>query len=392
MDPLTNPYAPGAGSPPPELAGRDELLDAVQLAIRRIRAGRHAKSPLLIGLRGVGKTVLLRRMADAAGAEDCIALAFEATVERSLPALLSAELRRALLALDRSEAARDTLQRAWRGLASFVGSVRLAFQDVELRLDVEPEPGLADMGDLASDMADMFQVVGEAARAAGKAVVLFIDEMQSVGKSELAALIAALHLCQQKTLPVAIVGAGLPQLAGRTGEARSYAERLFEFREVGRLDRDAAFDAIAIPAEKQGGRFSDPALEEIFRQTDGYPYFLQEWGYDSWNAAGESPVALEDVRAATPQVLAKLDAGFFRVRYDRCTARERRYLRAMAQLGPGPHRSGDIAEAMGRPVTSVAPLRSALIAKGMIYSPAHGDTAFTVPAFDGFMRRAMPDG
>jgi hypothetical protein len=219
--------------------------------------------------------------------------------------------------------------------------------------------------------------------------VLFIDELQYVHDDQLASLIRALHSASQRQLPMTMLAAGLPQLIGQMGRAKSYAERLFEFVPIDRLDDEAARAALSVPAEREGVAFTPGAIAEILRHTRGYPYFLQEWGRHAWNVAQTSPISRADARRATVLALAELDAGFFRVRFDRLTPTEKRYLGAMAELGPGPHRSGDIAERLGKSVTSVAPVRSELIAKGMIYSPAHGDTAFTVPLFDGFMTRIV---
>lgn len=387
MDPRTNPYAPGAGAPPPELAGRDAVLETVAVALDRLKAGRPSNSVLLIGLRGVGKTVLLRRIATDAGARGIAGAPFEASEKSSLPAMLARHLRAALIAFDRTEAAKTHMRRAWRALAGFVGAVGLKYSDVELRIDAAPEPGLADTGDLESDLADLFRAVGEAARQKNRAFALFADELQYVDSGELAALIVALHGCQQQQLPVSLVGAGLPQLIGQIGQAKSYAERLFNVAEVGRLDRGAADRALQAPAERQGVVFADAALTRIFDDTGGYPYFIQEWGSQVWTLAETPSISVRDAEIATEAALAKLDAGFFRMRYDRCTPVERAYLGAMASLGPGPHRSGAIARAMGREVTSVAPTRGGLVSKGLLYGPKHGDTAFTVPMFDGFLKR-----
>jgi hypothetical protein len=390
MDPATNPFAPGAGTAPPELAGRDDLIESVRIAIARVRAGRAAKSVLLIGLRGVGKTVLLDRMRDDAEAAGVHTVRIEAPEGRSLPALLAPELRRALLRLSRTAQAKDLAGRALRALAGFATSLKVKYEDIEVGLDLEPEPGLADNGDLEHDLQDLLEAAGEAAKAAGTALVLFIDELQYVREEELAALITALHRVAQRRLPVTLVGAGLPQLRGRMGRAKSYAERLFDFPEVGALSREAAERALTKPIHDEHVEITGNALTKIVRTTHGYPYFLQEWGKHAWDAADRSPIDAGDVDAAQATVIATLDAGFFGVRFDRLTPAEKLYLRAMASLGPGPHRSGDIAAALGRKVTSLAPTRSALIAKGMVWSPAHGDTAFTVPLFDQFMRRIMP--
>ncbi len=297
-----------------------------------------------------------------------------------------------MLKLDRVAAASVATKRALRALAGFVGKMKLRFGDVEVSLDVEPEPGLADAGDLQADLADLLAAVGEAARERKTAVALAIDELQYVHEDQLAALITALHQSTQRQLPVTLVGAGLPQLVGQTGRAKSYAERLFDFPEIGPLVPTAARQALEVPAERLGVMFDSDALECIVSDTKGYPYFLQEWGKHAWAVADASPISKHDAHDATANALADLDASFFRVRFDRLTPSEKRYLRAMAELGPDSHRSGDIAAVLGMAVGSVAPTRAQLIGKGMIYSPAHGDTAFTVPLFDEFMKRTMPNG
>ena len=390
MNPASSPFAPGAGAPPPELAGRDELLDTVRVTLERIRARRAAKSVLMVGLRGVGKTVLLDRMRDNAEAVGIHTLRIEAPESRSLPALLAPELRLALLRLSREERAKALATRALRGLAGFARALKVQYQDISVGLDFDPEPGLADNGDLEHDLQALLEVAGAAAREAGTALAIFIDELQYVEEEELEALITALHRAAQRQLPIVLVGAGLPQLRGRMGRAKSYAERLFDFPEVGPLSEEAAAVAIGKPIRDEGAEIEADAVAAIITTTQRYAYFLQEWGKHSWDAADASPISAEDVAAASTTAIAALDAGFFGVRFDRLTPAGRRYLRAMADLGPGPHRSGDIARVLGRPVTSLAPLRSQLIVKGMIWSPSHGDTGFTVPLFDEFMRRIMP--
>lgn len=391
MDPIRNPYSPGAGTPPPELAGRDELRETIRIAIARVRLGLPTKSALMVGLRGVGKTVLLDRIRDDAEGTGVQTIRIEAPEKRSLPALLAPQLRQALLRLSLNEAAKELATRGLRALAGFAKGLKLKFQDIEVGIDYESEPGLADNGDLEHDLPALLETVGLAAKSADTAVVMFIDELQYVQQAELAALITAMHRAAQRKLPVMLVGAGLPQLRGRMGEAKSYAERLFDFPEVGPLPAPAAKIAIAKPAEEQGVSYSEAAIDEILALTKGYPYFLQEWGKHSWEAADSSPIELGDVQNATAVAVAALDESFFRVRLDRLTPAEKKYLRAMAELGPGPHRSGDIAECLVRKVTSLGPTRNSLIGKGMIYSPNHGDTAFTVPLFDEFMKRIMPN-
>ncbi len=326
MDPRLNPYAPGAGAPPPELAGRDALIEQTAIALDRIREGRSAKSVLLVGLRGVGKTVLLNRVRLDAEVRGIQSVALEAPEDRSLPGMLAPALRAALIKLDRTAAASATTRRALRALAGFIGKMKLKFGDVEVSLDVDPEPGLADAGDLQADLADLLGAVGEAARERRTAVALVIDELQYVEEDQLAALITALHHSTQRQLPVTLVGAGLPQLVGRTGRAKSYAERLFDFPEIGPLGPIAARQALAVPAERLGVSFDTNALDSILGDTKGYPYFLQEWGKHAWAVAGASPISLHDARTATSNALADLDASFFRVRFDRLIPSEKRYL------------------------------------------------------------------
>lgn len=390
MDPVANPFAPGAGTPPPELAGRDDLRERVRVAIERIRRGRPAKSVLMVGLRGVGKTVLLDRMRRDAEAGGIVTVRIEAPEERSLPAILAPELRQVLLRLSNVAAASERARRGLRALAGFVGALRLRYGDIEVGLDLDPEPGLADNGDLEHDLQDLLEAAGAAAEDAGTALAMFVDELQYVPEDQLAALITSLHRVSQRGAPVVLIGAGLPQLRGRTGRAKSYAERLFDFPDVGPLSEADARIAIARPAQAEGVEVTDAALALIVQETQGYPYFVQEWGKHAWDVADASPIDVGDVENATTLALAELDKSFFRVRFDRLTPAEKRYLRAMAQLGEGPHRSGDIARELGLKVTSVGPTRSSLISKGMIWSPSHGDTAFTVPLFDRFMKRIMP--
>ena len=390
MDPIHNPYAPGAGSPPPELAGRDRLREQVRIALTRIRAGKHAKSVLMVGLRGVGKTVLLDRMRTDAEASGLFTVRTEVAEGRSLPAILAPQLRLALLRVSTVAKAAYLAKRGLRALAGFAKVLKVKYHDIEVGIDLEPEAGLADNGDLELDLGILFETVGLAAKKAGTAVVVFMDEIQYIQESQFAALISALHRCAQTNLPVTIVGAGLPQLRGLAGEAKSYAERLFEFPMIGPLAPEDAKLAILKPAHEEGVSYQAAALASILAQTHGYPYFLQEWGKHSWDMARRSPITLHDVTLASIQAVAALDESFFRVRFDRLTPTEKRYLRAMAELGPGPHRSGDIAAELQRAVSTLAPVRDKLINKGMVWSQSHGETAFTVPLFDAFMKRIMP--
>ncbi len=391
MNPVNNPFAPGAGTPPPELAGRDALLESLRVALERTRIGRPAKSAMLVGLRGVGKTVLLDRARDDAEALGIHTIRLEAPEGRSLPALLAPQLRQALLRLSQLEAAKDYAVRGLRALAGFASKLKLSYKDIEVGLDYDPEPGLADNGDLEHDLQALMEQAGLAAKAGGTALALFIDELQYVEEAQLAALITALHRMAQRQLPVVLVGAGLPQLRGQLGNAKSYAERLFDFTEIGPLPAEAAGQAIEKPLQAEGVAITPQALAAILRVSQGYAYFLQTWGSHTWLAAEASPIDEAAVQKAGVTAIAALDEGFFRVRFDRCTPKEKKYLRAMAELGEGPHRSGDVADVLGEKVSSLAPTRATLIGKGMVWSPTHGDTAFTVPMFAAFMKRILPD-
>lgn len=390
MDPIRNPFSPGAGTPPPELAGRDELRESLRIALERARIGRPAKSAMLVGLRGVGKTVLLDRVRADAEAAGIHTLRVEAPEGRSLPALLAPQLRQALLRLSQIESAKDYAVRGLRALAGFASKLKFTFGDIEVGVDYDPEPGLADNGDLEHDLQALFEQVGLAAKSANTALAIFIDELQYVEEAQLAALITAMHRTEQRQLPVVLVGAGLPQLRGRMGNAKSYAERLFDFPEIGPLPPAAARLAIEKPLEHEGVGITDEALAQILQVTQGYAYFLQQWGSHTWQAAQASPITIDAVNKASITAVAALDESFFRVRFDRLTPKEKKYLRAMSELGAGPHRSGDIAACFNAAVSSLAPTRSSLITKGMVWSPNHGDTAFTVPMFDEFMKRIMP--
>lgn len=389
MDPIRNPYGPGAGTPPPELAGRAPLLEQARIALERRLIGRPQKSLILVGLRGVGKTVLLNRIDEIATNVGYRTTMLEAAEGRPLRALIAPALRTILYGLDRMEGLSERVKRALRVLQSFAGKFTIAAGGVELGID--PEIGTADSGDLDTDLSQLLVVVGEAAASRKTALALVVDELQYVDEREFASLIVAIHRVTQQNLPVILVGAGLPPVLGLAGRAKSYAERLFDYPTIGPLEFADVADAVQRPAAREGVAFTAAALAEIFDKTQGYPYFVQEWAYQAWNAARASPIERDDVDRATEKTIERLDESFFRVRFDRLTAAEKRYLRAMAQLGPGPHRSGDIAHAYrsSSEAQSVAPLRAKLIAKGMIYAPAHGDTAFTVPLFDEFMKRTM---
>ena len=389
MNPVLNPYAPGAGSTPPELTGRNELLEKASIALQRIAAGRSAKSLILTGLRGVGKTVLLNRIRQHAEALHFLTVRMEAPEERSLPGLLAPGLQSALMKLNRGKVATALAKRALRTLATFVSAMKLKYHDVEMSLDIEPDQFTTT--DLNENLIQLLQAVGMAAKEKKTAVILFIDELQILNEKELGSLIMALHIAAQDLLPITLVAAGLPQTALKMGKAKTYAERLFEFIEIGKLNEEAAIQALTIPAEKLKVHFTKQALKEILQQTKGYAYFLQEWGLNAWNIASGTSINESNAKEATLLALAALDASFFRVRFAQLTAMQKQYLRAMAELGSEPVASGKVAEVMGKNVTELGSIREQLITKGLIYSPAHGEIAFTVPLFDDFMKRVMRD-
>ena len=390
MDPIKNPFSPGAGSPPPELAGRAPVLEQARVLLGRVLMGKAEKSLMLTGLRGVGKTVLLnevRRMAQEVGYRTVLVEAHE---EKALGPLIAAPLKAVFFDLDRMAQTGDRVKRGLRVLRSFLGGLKVKVGELEIGLDIEPETGAADSGDIEIDLPNVFEALGEAAKEKSSAVAILIDEIQYLSQKELGAIIMAMHRMQQRQLPVVLLGAGLPVLPGLAGESKSYAERLFAFPDIGALSEADANQAISEPAVQEGVTLTAAALTETYRLTKGYPYFIQEWGYQMWNLAVTSPIELELVQSAAEAVVKRLDQNFFRVRFDRLTPGEKNFLRAMAQLGSGAIRSGDIANCLGVKVNSIGPVRSKLIKKGMIYSPAYGDIAFTVPLFDEFMKRAMP--
>lgn len=390
MDPIKNPFSPGAGSPPPELVGREPILEQARILLGRVRQKKPEKSMLLTGLRGVGKTVLLneiKRMADGDGYRT---IAIEAHEGKALGSLIAPYLRSLLYDLDRIAGAGDKVKRGLAVLRSFIGALKVTVGDVSIGLDIDPEKGSADSGDLEIDLPNLFVAIGEAAEDRNSAVAIFIDEIQYFSHKELGALIMAMHRMQQRQLPLVLLGAGLPVLPAMAGESKSYAERLFSFPIIGALSHEHSVKALQEPAQEAGVAFEAAALDEVYQLTKGYPYFLQEWGYVSWNLATNSPISLQVVQNAKSTVIPRLDENFFRVRYDRLTPSEKNFLRAIAELGPGAHRTGDIAEILKVKVTSLGPVRAKLINKGMIFSPAHGDIDFTVPLFDEFMIRAIP--
>ncbi|HSX20493.1 MAG TPA: AAA family ATPase [Gammaproteobacteria bacterium] len=391
MDKVLNPFSPGAGTPPPELAGRQHILEKAQIMFQRLKAGRSEKSFLLVGLRGVGKTVLLNEISYLSEKSGYKSILIEAHERKPLSALLLPHLRQLLFQLDRVENVSKKVKRGFSVLKSFMNGIRMKVLDIEFSLDIDPEIGTADSGDIESDLPALLDAIAEAAQDRNTAVAIIIDELQYLSEAEMSALIMAIHRIAQKRLPLALVGAGLPQLVGLTGRSKSYAERLFDFPRIGPLNEIDAVAALRGPAEEQNVQITDAAIKEIMFQTRGYPYYLQEWGYQAWNLAEESPIDLPTIKLATKNSILRLDESFFRVRFDRLTPREKEYLYSLAVLGDGVQRSGDIADILKVSPQSIAPVRNSLIKKGMIYSPAYGDTDFTVPLFGAFLKRVMPN-
>lgn len=385
MDPVRNPFAPGAGSQPPELAGRGAILDEARISMQRALNGRNSQSQVLLGLRGVGKTVLLNTLEQTAEDLGFVTSFIEAPEGKALADLLLPKLNQALRKFSMVESAKAAAHSGLRALRAFAGAFKLSYGDVGIAVD--PEDGVADSGNLEYDLSELFQRIGLAARAANKGWALLIDEVQYLNEPDYAALIVALHRASQKNLPILFFGAGLPQVAALSGDAKSYAERLFAYPFIGPLDAKAAALAIRLPIEEEDASITDAALDEIFRQTGGYPYFLQEWGYQAWSLAEGPQIDLADIKRATSRALTRLDDGFFKVRFERLTPKEREYVIAMARIGKGPYRSSDVADLLGEQMASLGPRRANIISKGMIYSPGHGDIAFTVPMFEDYLAR-----
>ena len=391
MKPSKNPFAPGAGMPPPELAGRDELLSEARLTIQRNKNGNSARSFIYVGLRGVGKTVLLNEVQAIAEDEKAISDFIEVSVNEPLSKVMIATMRAALLKLDRIKNVSEKVKQGLRILKSFVGAIKVKYEDVEFSLDIDAETGIADSGTLNRDLAELFVAVGEAAKSRESSIVLLIDEIQNLPVVEFEALIMTIHRVNQKKLPILVVAAGLPLIVKLTGKAKTYAERLFEYPKISELKNDEAQRAIVEPLSDANVSIDMNALELIINETKGYPYFIQEWGYQTWNNAEKSPITKNDVVKSSKAAIARLDQNFFHSRYERLTDIQKEYLRAMAELGPGPYRSGDIAKLLGKSTSQLGTTREGLIKNGMIYSPRYGQAAFTVPLFDEYMKRVQPE-
>ena len=393
MDPLRNPFAPGAGFPPPELAGRDQILQDVEISCARAILGRNARSFMLLGLRGTGKTVLLNKIGDNAETRGFLISKIEAPENENLPHLIYPELQRVLRTLSNMEAAKNAAHQGLRGLRNFASifEIKIAGLEVGVKPDPAPkqgsEPGLADSGNLEFDLPAIFEAIGRAAKAAQKGWIILLDEVQYLSKEDLAALIVSIHKMSQLQLPVIFVGAGLPQVARLAGEAKSYAERLFLFPKVKALDPQSSADAIIKPILEEEASIHPSAVEFIIKKTNGYPFFLQEWASNAWNIAVGPQISLEDVNASYKQTISSLDESFFQVRLDRLTKSEIRFVKTMASLGDGPYAMADIAKLYDRTPQSLGPTRNTIIHKGMIYSTEPGWIDFTVPLFADYLRR-----
>lgn len=386
MDKIGNPFSPNAGSRPPELAGRDAAFEDIRVFLGRLALKRSVQSILFTGLRGVGKTVLLNEVVHMAERQgNILPVYLEASEDRSLGEMLASPLRMALLKLDRTKGATAAVRRSLSALRNFVGTIKVKFGDVGIEL--EPASGLADSGDLQFDLTELLTSVAEAAADRKMGVVILIDEIQYVSASEFGALVMAMHRMQQLALPLATVGAGLPILPGLVGEIKSYAERLFTYPIIGALPEEASIRAIRLPFTGAGVGMDDDAAELVYRRSGGYPYFIQEWGYQLWNFVEHNPVTRKDVETVDSVVTEQLDGNFFHVRMERLTPSERMFLRTMATFDGPTVKMADISSALGISPNALGPRRSSLIKRGMIYSPEHGLVAFTVPLFNEFLRR-----
>jgi hypothetical protein len=394
MDSVRNPFSPSAGRRPPELAGRDEVIESAQIAAQRVALGKYARPTMLLGLRGTGKTVLLNEFGKIGQQHNVIVSKIEAPEQASLAKLIIPEMRRILRSLSTIEAAKHLATKGLRGLRNFASILKIEVSGIGIGIEgaSDPEPGLADSGDIQFDLPELFVLLGEAAQSAGKGWLLLIDEVQYLNEDDLSALIVALHKVSQSDLPIAFAGAGLPQVARLAGEAKSYAERLFTYPKIGPLERQAAEIALIRPINAEGAQIEAAAVKEIVDATQGYPFFLQEWGAKAWDTASGPSISLDDARLAGELATVSLDEGFFKVRLDRLTRAETIFVIAMAQLGNDPVSLADIAKKLGRKPQSLSPARASIIHKGMIFSAEHGYLEFTVPLFADFMRRHVSKG
>lgn len=392
MDKIKNPFSPGAGTPPPELVGRDELLEDASVLFARTKLKRPEKSILLTGLRGVGKTVLLNEMERVAKEKYAYETMFlELREESSISLQLIPKLKNLLYKLSLSHNISDKARRAIAVLKSFISGIRVKTDSgVEYGIDIDPESGSADSGDISIDMPNLLVAVAEAALEHNTCIAIFIDEIQFMNTREFEAIILAMHRMQQLQLPMVLVGGGLPILFSLAGESKSYAERLFNFPYIGKLSKEDSIKAVQDPIIREKECIDEDALEEIYRITEGYPYFIQEWGYQVWNKTKCSPITLQDVQEASQTALKRLDENFFKVRFARLTPKEKTFLRSMAEIGDADCKTSSVADLMHKKMSDITAIRSSLLKKGMIFSPAHGYVAYTVPLFGEFLKRIIP--
>lgn len=391
MDPVENPYTPGAGAPPHELVGREKVLDNVRVAIQRSKSGKWTRSFMLVGLRGVGKTVLLREMIDMVDKERIVSCSFEASTGKAFLTRIIVALQKALRNLSRNAESSEQVGRSLRILKSFAKIARIKYGDIEFSLNFgdEEEPGVADSGVLEEDLVDLFIAAGEAAKACHSAIFIFIDEIQNLSRNEFEALIMSIHQTDQRKLPIVTACAGLPSLIGLSRQAKTYAERLFEYVDIGPLDEEEAFRALVAPAADLNVEFKEAAALTVIQRTKGYPYFLQVWGYEIWNITEKSPITIDHIDMASKAVAERLDKGFFRSRFERLSNPQKEYLIAMAKLGRGPHKASDIAATVNKDIRGIDAIREELMDRSIIYSPKHNMIGFTVPLFDGFIKREI---
>ncbi|MBK7940197.1 MAG: ATP-binding protein [Lewinellaceae bacterium] len=386
MDPVKNPYRPGAGLQPGTLAGREKVIEKAEILLKRVKAGAPQRSIMLYGLRGMGKTVLLNRFREIARGENYIVHLHEMSEKDDFKSVITRAFKKILLEIDRVEQAKDLLKKAFRVLKS----VSLNIPEVgDVSIDLEKMTGWGDSGNFESDLVDLVESIGQAAKEYQKFVCILIDETQYIDERSLAALIAANHNVSQSNLPIVFICAGLPQILALTGDAKSYAERLFEFVKINGLSRMETMEAIVGPARNLGVLFDPEAVEELSRLTGGYPYFIQEFCKFVWDTAPREAlrVTKADVLAAQAEAQNPLDDSFFKIRLDRATDGEKRLMRSMSEMGSGPYKWNDVIEKMDKASNTLSPVRASLIKKGFLYAPAYGVLDFTVPKFDDFLRR-----
>lgn len=386
MDPVRNPYSPGAGTPPPYLAGRDDLQEAFRIMIGRAAAGNPVQPLVLSGLRGVGKTVLLLRWRSMAEENGWVAAHIEARSGADLRRQLADAINDLLRQMSRRYRNQDRVDRLKRVAVSFVQAAGTTVSRGGLTFEVQPEPGIADSGELETDLGELLVELGRVAASEGSGAVILIDELQDAGSERLSGVVGACHRINQEGLPALIVGAGLPTVGRILSEAKSYAERLFDVRAVGPLEGKAQDMAITEPAAQLGVEFDDVALARLRDLAGGYPFFIQTHAKFVWDGAVASPIGSDDVAVAAPRADDQLRRSFFAPRYDRATPAERRYMHAMASLGDVPVPTSEVASVIGRRPSDVSVQRDGLLNKGLVYAPERGLVAFTVPHMAAFLR------